>query len=72
VKIFVKAKASAKKEQVEQVDATHFVVQVKAPPVQGKANDAIQKALAEYFDIAPSRIKIISGHTSKQKTFEVL
>jgi uncharacterized protein (TIGR00251 family) len=72
MKIFVKAKASAKKEQVEQMDATHFVVQVKAPPVQGKANEAIQKVLAEYFDIAPSRIKIVSGHTSKQKTFEVL
>lgn len=72
MKIFVQAKASAKKERVEQVDATHFVVQVKAPPVQGKANAAIQKALAEYFDITSSRVKILSGHRSKQKIFEIL
>jgi len=72
MKIFVKAKAGAKKELVEQIDATHFEVQVKAPPVQGKANTAIMKALAEYFNISPSRIRILSGLTSKQKTFEIL
>ncbi|MGH7274454.1 MAG: DUF167 domain-containing protein [Nitrospiria bacterium] len=72
MKIVVKAKANAKKGQVEKIDATHFVVQVKAPPVQGKANHAIMKALAEYFNITPSRIKIVSGSSSKQKTFEIL
>lgn len=72
MKIFVKAKAGAKKEQVEQIDATHYVVQVKAPPVEGKANDAIRKALADYFGVAPSQIMMISGKTSKQKIFEVL
>ena len=65
----MKAKANAKKEQVEQIDETHFVVQVKAPPVEGKANDAILKALANHFDIAPSRIKMVSGRTAKQKIF---
>jgi hypothetical protein len=72
MKIFVKAKPGSKKEQVEQVDATHYVVQVKAPPVEEKANDAILKALADYFHIAPSRIKMTSGKTSKQKIFEIL
>jgi uncharacterized protein (TIGR00251 family) len=71
MKIFVRAKAGAKREQVEQIDETHYVVQVKAPPVEGRANDAICKALADYFDVAPSRIKMISGKTSKQKIFEV-
>ena len=68
----MKAKAGAKKEQVEQIDATHYIVQVKAPPVEGKANEAIRKVLADYFDVAPSRIKMTSGKTSKQKIFEVL
>jgi len=72
MKIFVKAKANAKKKQVRQVDATHFVVQVKEAPIQGRANRAIINVLAEYFKIAPSRIKIVSGSSSKQKTFEIL
>lgn len=72
MKIFVKAKANAKKEQVETVDATHFVVQVKESPIQGKANRAIMNVLAKYFNIAPSRIKIVSGSSSKQKILEIL
>ena len=72
MKIFVKAKANSKKEQVEKIDAMHFVVQVKEPPIQGKANRAIKDALAEYFNNAPSRIRIVSGSSSKQKTFEIL
>ena len=72
MKIFVKAKPNAKREHVEKVDATHFVVQVKEAPIQGRANRAIRDALAEYFKIAPSRIKIVSGSSSKQKTFEIL
>jgi len=72
MKIFVKAKANAKKKQVRQVDAMHFVVQVKEAPIQGRANRAIINVLAEYFKIAPSRIKIVSGSSSKQKTFEIL
>lgn len=72
MKIFVKAKTGAKKEQVEQIDATHYIVQVKVPPVEGKANEAIRKVLADYFDVAQSRIKMISGKTSKQKIFEIL
>lgn len=71
MKIFVRAKVNAKKERVEQIDATHYIVQVKAPPVEGKANEAIVKALAEYFDLAPSRIRMTSGKTSKQKTFVI-
>jgi uncharacterized protein (TIGR00251 family) len=72
MKIFVKAKAGAKKEQVERIDETHYRVRVKAPPVEGKANDAIRKALADYFDVAPSQVKMVSGKTSKQKIFEIL
>jgi uncharacterized protein (TIGR00251 family) len=71
MKIYVKAKPGAKRERVEQIDATHYIVEVKAPPVEGKANDAIRRALAVYFDVAPSRVKMTSGKTSKQKVFEI-
>jgi len=40
--------------------------------VAGKANEAIIRALAKYFDTAPSRIKLIAGQTSKQKLFEII
>ena len=48
-----------------------YKVSVKEAPVSGQANEAIIKALAEYFDIAKTNITLISGQTSKQKLFEI-
>ncbi|HXK32328.1 MAG TPA: DUF167 domain-containing protein [Candidatus Paceibacterota bacterium] len=72
MKIFVKAKPSSREEKIEKVDEINFIVSVKEPPKQGKANKAIIKALAEYFKIAPSCVSLISGFSSKQKVFEIL
>jgi uncharacterized protein YggU (UPF0235/DUF167 family) len=71
MKIFVKAKPSAKEGKIEKIDDTHFVVSVRELPKQDKANKAIVKALAEHFNISPSRIRLIFGFSSKQKVFEV-
>ncbi len=71
MRIFVKAKPGAKKNSVEKEDGSHFVVSTSARPQQGKANQAVAKLLADYFDIAPSRVRIISGSSSKQKVFEI-
>lgn len=71
MKIFVKAKPRSKEERVEKIDDTHFIVSVKEPPVQRKANAAIARVLAEYFGVSVSCTKLISGFFSKEKTFEV-
>lgn len=72
MKIFVKAKPNAKEEKVEKIDDSHFMVSIKEPPVEGRANKAIIRVLAEYFSILQSDIQIISGHTSKNKMIEIL
>lgn len=72
MKIFVKAKPKAKIEKVEKIDNENFVVFVKEPPVKGRANQAIIKALAEYFKVPSANVKIVSGHTSKQKVIEII
>ena len=72
MKIFVKAKPLAREEKVEKIDDLNFVVSVKEPPVQGRANLAIAKALADYFNVAPSQVRLVSGFSSKQKTFEII
>lgn len=70
MKIFVKAKPS-KKQSVEKIDELHFVVSVKEPPVQGRANDAIVGAVANYFGVPRRLVRIVSGHTSRQKILEI-
>ena len=62
--IFVKVKSAAKEEKIEKIDKRNFRISVKEPPVEGRANQAVIKALAKYLGIATSNIKIISGLTS--------
>lgn len=71
MKINVKAKPEAREEKVEKVDETNFVVSVKEPPVQGRANSAIVRALADYFKVSNSQVRLISGFSSRQKVFEI-
>lgn len=71
MKIFVRAKPRSREERVEKVDDTHFTVWVKEAPQQGKANEAVIRALAEYLGIAPSRMNVVRGDTAKQKTIEI-
>lgn len=71
MKIFVKAKPRSKRPSVEQIDETHYLVAVKERPQDGKANAAVIRALAEYFDLTVSHIRLVSGGASRQKVFEI-
>ncbi|MBI2064729.1 MAG: DUF167 domain-containing protein [Candidatus Yanofskybacteria bacterium] len=69
MRINVKAKPNAREEMVEEIQPGEFVVSVKEPPIQGRANTAIVKALQEYFHTP--NIRIVSGYTSRNKIIEV-
>lgn len=69
MKIFVKAKPGAKEEKIEKIDELHYVVSVKEPPIKGKANQAIIKALLKYFNA--SDVKIVSGAFVREKIIEI-
>ncbi len=71
MKIFIKARPSAKEEFIKKIDGINFIVAVREPPVKGKANKAIARALADYFKVAPSAVRLVSGFSSKQKVFEI-
>lgn len=71
MKITVKAKPGSREEWVEKLEDGSFVVSVKEPPIQGKANIAILKALATHFGVSPSEVRLVSGFSSKQKVFEI-
>jgi len=71
VKIFVKVKPQSKNEGVTKTDETHYVVQVKAPPVEGKANEAVVRVLSDYFNIPKSHVRILKGTQGKHKIVEI-
>jgi len=48
-----------------------YKVYVSVPPVEGRANQRIIELLSEYFKVKKSRITIISGLKSKEKTIQI-
>ena len=43
-------------------------VRLTAPPVEGKANEVLVKFLADFLDVAKSRVSIERGLTGRNKT----
>lgn len=70
--LHARIKPSSKTEKVEKIDDTHFKIWVNEPAKEGKANLAALKALAKHLEIAPSRIELVSGHTSRDKVFRII
>ena len=44
---------------------------VTAAPTDGQANEALIRLVAKTLDVAPSRVTIVRGHTSREKTIEI-
>ena len=48
-----------------------MLIRVTAPPVDGKANDALCRLIAKTAGVAPSRVSVIRGHTARDKVVRV-
>jgi len=70
LKIQVKVKPNSKVGEVSQ-EGDGFVVKVKEPPKEGRANRAVIRLLAEHFGVPQSQIKILSGFTTRNKIIEI-
>jgi uncharacterized protein (TIGR00251 family) len=70
MKIQVKVKPNSNTQEVSQ-EGNSFVVKVKEPPREGKANQAVIELLAEHFGVPKSQVRIVSGFGSRNKVIEV-
>jgi len=68
--IHVRVVPNAKRNEISE-KAGKLKVRVTAPAVDGKANKASVKVLAEYFKVKKRNIRIIRGEKSREKVIEV-
>ena len=61
---------NAKKNNVSE-EQGKLKVHISAPAVDGKANKALIKVLAEYFKIKKNDVRIIRGAKSREKVVEI-
>jgi uncharacterized protein (TIGR00251 family) len=71
MKIQVKVRPNSRTEEVSQ-ERESFIVKVKEPPKEGKANQAVIKLLAEHFGVPQSQVRILSGFNSKNKVVDIV
>ncbi|MBI2035988.1 MAG: DUF167 domain-containing protein [Candidatus Liptonbacteria bacterium] len=72
MRIFIKLKPSARENRVRRINKNNFAISVKEPPVGGRANEALTKLLALYFDVPKTSVKLISGLASRKKVVEIV
>jgi uncharacterized protein (TIGR00251 family) len=70
MKIRVKVKPNCRTEEVSQ-EGDSFIIKVREPPKEGRANQAVIELLAKHLRLPRSRVRILSGLKSKNKVIEI-
>ncbi|HVU04014.1 MAG TPA: DUF167 domain-containing protein [Polyangiaceae bacterium] len=65
--LLVRVKPRASRNAVGGIREGALEVSVRAPPVDGAANDALRETLAEHFGVSRSAVVVESGETSRTK-----
>lgn len=70
-KIQVKVKPNSKVSALKQNDDGTWIAQLKAPPVDGKANQELIALLSDHFKCPKAAITIRSGQASRNKLVQI-
>ncbi len=70
LKVYLKPRA--KKDEILGLHDEALKISLKAPPVDGKANEALLKFLARRLDLPRRNLKIVSGFTARRKSIYIV
>ena len=71
VRIAVQVSPNARKSEIVSGDGDALRIRLQAPPVDGKANDALVQFLAKKLQIPRKQVTITLGHTGRRKLLEI-
>jgi len=66
--IALRVQPGARKTAIVGEHAQRLKITLHAPPVDGKANEELLRFLAKQLALRPSRLRLLAGAASKQKT----
>ena len=70
ISVLLKPNSRHREEVITNNDGS-LTIYTKAPAIEGRANLAAAKLLAKHLGVAPSKVKLLRGATSKYKIFEI-
>ncbi len=71
MRINVRVKPNSRKEEVKELAPDRLEVKVGAPPEKGRANERVIELLAEHYGVKKSAVRILRGHSSREKLIEI-
>ncbi|MBR4748132.1 MAG: DUF167 domain-containing protein [Abditibacteriota bacterium] len=69
--IQVRLSPRGSKNMFQELKGEVFCIKLTAPPVEGAANQALVKFLSDRLEVNKSRIRLVSGHKSRDKKLEI-
>lgn len=71
IRIHLYVQPNGKKSEILGEHDGALKIRIQAPPVEGKANAAIEEFIAKKLGLPKSRVSLIRGAQSRQKVVEV-
>lgn len=68
--VSIKVHPNSKKSEIRKIGDS-YEARIDAPAEKGRANARLIELLADYFKIKKSAVRIIRGHTSRNKVVEI-
>ena len=67
----VRVQPRARRDEIAGQRAGALLVRVTAPPVEGKANEAVRRLIAKRLGVAPGNVSVVRGATSRDKLLDI-
>ena len=71
LEIDVHAQPGARRTEISGMHGNAIKIRLRAPPVDGKANEALLEFVAEALQVPRRRCVLVSGHGSRQKRLRI-
>ena len=71
MRLTVRVTPRARQRRLEQAADGTWRALVPEPPEDGRANAAVLALLAEHFDVPKRALRIVRGHSGRQKLIEL-
>ena len=71
VTLSIRIQPRASKNEIVTTAGGGLKIRLTAPPVDGAANEALVKFLADTLSVPKSHVEIVSGHTSREKIVRI-
>jgi hypothetical protein len=67
----IKVIPNSKIEKIVSQEGDNLKIKLQAPAHEGKANQALIKFLSHHFKVPKSKIQLLSGEKSREKTIQI-